>query len=93
MLDMAGHRRRGRRGAGGRRARRCLSCVLAGQTCVVAFEDLPPDLAQKLFLMGLGKEGVVEVVAGGDHAPFLIRTRETRIMLDWDTVSRIPIKE
>ncbi len=77
-----GHCRRGRH----------LSSLKSGETCVVASDRLPQDLLRKLFPLGLGKGGVVEVLAGGIHNPFLIRTGETRIMLDWETVNRIPVK-
>lgn len=70
-----------------------LSCLKNGQSCVVASESLPRDLAQKLFPLGLEKEAVIEVLSGGKQGPYLIRTGETRIVLDWETVRRIPVKE
>ena len=72
---------------------RMLSCLKNGQSCVVASENLPGDLARKLSPLGLEKEAVIEVLSGGDKGPYLIRTGETRIVLDWETVMRIPVKE
>lgn len=69
-----------------------LAGLRTGQTGIVASENLPQDLFQKLFPLGLEREGEVEVLSGEVNNPFLIRTGSTRIMLDWATVSRIPLK-
>jgi Fe2+ transport system protein FeoA len=86
------HRRRGQHDRGKGCCRKVLAAMRNGERGTVASDRIPQELLEKLFPMGLTKGGEVEVLSGGTNNPFLIKTGGTRIMVDWETANKIPIR-
>ncbi len=68
-----------------------LAILRAGESGVVSRMTGDEEFRSKMLALGILPGKTIMVARGGKHQPFILRIDESRIMVDWNLLSRIYI--